>query len=175
MPRLLTDDQLVAELNALDVHFLTGGDGERITPSVTPPELLIGLAQSRNARVRSAIIPLLLLHPAFACYVPQAAEQLNEDSRNTLMLFYTAALLLQAKYQPILKRLLCQYEPLPDLFSQHLCLALLGDIEERIYQLGIRHETLTQCAVNWVGVYEHVTKRMLKRLESEVAWQTQLT
>ncbi|MFN8490362.1 MAG: hypothetical protein U0350_22430 [Caldilineaceae bacterium] len=175
MPRLLTDDQLVAELNALDVHFLTGGDGERITSSVTPPELLIGLAQSLNARVRSAIIPLLLIHPAFACHVLQATEQLNEDSRNTLMLFYTATLLLQAKYQPKLKRLLGQYEPLPDLFSHHLCLARLGDIEQRIYQLGERHEMLTQCSANWVGVYEHATKRMIKRLESEAAWQMQLT
>lgn len=174
MPRFLTDDQLVAELNALGVHFLTGGDGERLTPSATPSELLVGLAQSLDARVRSAIIPLLLIHSAFACHVPQAAEQLNDASRNNLMLFYTAAFLLQAKYQPKLKRLLCQYEPLPDLFSHHLYLEPLDDTEQSIYQLAERHETLTHCAANWVGVYEHVTNRIIKRLESEAAWQTQL-
>src|SRR5690349_21303750 len=139
MPRFLTDDQLVAELNALGVHFLTGGDGARLTPSATPPELLVGLAQSLNARVRSALIPLLLIRPSLAGYGLKAIEQLRESDRNTLMLFYTAAMLLQAKHQPELKSLLGVYEPLPDLFSQRLNLTWLGNIEQQLHQLAERH------------------------------------
>ncbi len=174
MPRFLTDDQLVAELNALGVHFLTGGDGARLTPSATPSELLVGLAQSRDARVRSAIIPLLLIRPSLAGYGLKAIEQLRESDQNTLMLFYTAAMLLQAKHQAELKALLGLYEPLPDLFSRRLNLTCSDNIDQQLHQLSERHKTLTHCCVNWLGVYAHAAERSMKRLESEAAWQEPL-
>lgn len=77
-----TDDELVGALDALDVPFLSGGalnDTARAL-AAGPAVLLQGLAQSEDARVRSALIPLLLRHPEFSNYAQVRAlcEEQNE-------------------------------------------------------------------------------------------------
>lgn len=173
MHRLLTDDQLVTELNRLGVNFLSGEHVVCLDPPVTPLELLVGLAKSTNARVRLSIIPLLLLHSSYSYHAVSAVENLSDNAQNTLMLFYTAALLLQCKYQNEFLRLCAHFESLPDLFSYNFCLDRAEDTEQQLRQLSERHQRLSGWTVNWKGTYEHAAERMIKRLKSESIWQNQ--
>jgi hypothetical protein len=171
--RHLTDDQLIAELNRLEVHFLNQGEIARLQLPLTAAELLAGLACSANARVRLAIIPLLLHHPSVAYDVMQAVEALEGSDKNTLMLFYMAALFLQAKYRKQLDALIGTSEPLPDLFAASLQLIFTSDLDMALQMLGERHRSLTGLKANWVGTYEHTAERMIKRLENEARWHKQ--
>src|SRR5262245_43754863 len=92
------DDELVGALDALDVPFLMNGVQNENALTITPAELLQGLAQSLDARVRSAIIPLLLRHPEFAHEARVAAPRVQGQPQYALECFYTAAMLLQRKY-----------------------------------------------------------------------------
>ncbi|MCL4506203.1 MAG: hypothetical protein M1434_10065 [Chloroflexi bacterium] len=88
---LCTPDELVGALDALGVHFLSGGDSSPRARSLAPAELLAQLAAQPDARLRLAIIPLLLCRPEFASAAPTALEQLTEQRRQTFKLYYTAA------------------------------------------------------------------------------------
>ena len=165
-------DQLVAELNTLGVHFVTGSSSPGPEPALPPTELLANLAQQSEARLRLAIIPLLLSRPDFAPAVPRALSQLNEPAQLTLKLFYTAAMLLQQLHASRLHGLLGRWEPLPDLFSEELGLRAEGGPQVRLKHLGERHHILSGLAANWVGTYAHAAERLMKRLEWEARWET---
>lgn len=68
----LSPNQLVAELNRLDVYFLQDETAPVMTAPMPPATLIMQLATSDEARLRLALIPLLLRHPEFAddvCWV----------------------------------------------------------------------------------------------------------
>jgi hypothetical protein len=138
-----TPDELVGALDALDVPFPVGGIQDDAARALAPAELMEGLAQSSEARVRSAIIPLLLRHPEFAEAARLAAGHLQPPARYTLKLFYTAALLLQRKYAERLSHLPGVQVDLPDLFGKPLEIELSEESEQSFQRLGQRHAQLT--------------------------------
>ena len=78
--RLVTvsEEQLVSELWARDVRFLMG---EQISqhPLLDSATLIQSLADSRDARVRMALIPLFLRHPDFFGDAKKADETLSSQ------------------------------------------------------------------------------------------------
>ncbi|MGB0387880.1 MAG: hypothetical protein ACPGWR_23935 [Ardenticatenaceae bacterium] len=174
-------DELVGALDGLGLHILSGG----IKPSrvIPPAELVAGLVMQSDARVRLALIGLLLYRPDFALAVPLATSSLcvphgapsgpqacRGHNLLTLKLYYTAAMLLQKKYDPQLSQLLGEREPLPDLFSEELAVSATGSFDARLKELGEQHKALVETGVNWVGTYHHGAKRLIKRLQCEVKW-----
>jgi hypothetical protein len=165
-------DRLVTELNRLGVHFLTGGEQGWAGSPLSPTELLASLAVQSEARLRLALIPLLLVHPELTAAVPEALTQLSKPAQITLKLFYTAALLLQQLHARQLRDLLGKYDSLPDRFAEELGVPITGDPITRLKHLGKQHQTLTGLRINWVGTYHHAAERLLKQLSLEVQWSS---
>ncbi len=157
---------LASALDAYDVPFLFGGTTYP-RAAVLPRELLIGLATAPEARLRAAIIPLLLRHPEFADAARAAAQELEPLPRQTLQCFYTAAMLLQRKYALRLGHLLATLHDLPDFFSRDLNVMLGAEIENALRAVGRRHAAFAGHAVNWVGTYEHAAQHFMKHLEQQ--------
>ncbi len=168
-----TSNQLVTELNVLGAPFLTGGDtDENLKATLPPAELLAALAKQTEARLRLAIIPLLLRRPDLASAVPEAVHRLDEPAQTTLKLFYTAAMLLQQIYGDHLAAVgVRPTEILPDLFSTELDLSKHVDPQSQLKQLAEQHRMSSGLAANWVGTYHHAAQRLLVRLEREQKWQ----
>jgi hypothetical protein len=160
-------DRLVTELNRWGVHFVTGGAPEWSVPSLPSPELLAGLAAQSEARLRLALIPLLLVHPELAAIRPGALGRLSEREQLTLKYFYTAAVILQQFHAEQLWALLGRYDPLPDRFALELGIPTTEDCLDRLKHLGERHRTFSGLAINWVGTYRHAADRLLKQLSLE--------
>jgi len=92
------EERIVAELELLNIRYLS-----RTLPdtaaSVRPPDILLAdLIQQPSARVRAAVIAVFLAHPEYAAAVPAALERLGPTERLTLRFFYTAAVLLQQEH-----------------------------------------------------------------------------
>ena len=154
------------------MHFLW-----RLTPIETageldPATLLASLAASAEARVRLAIIPLLLHRPDFAADVPEALASGPTGARLYLMCYYTAAHFLQSKHRSELTRLDGDRGLLPDLFSLALGLEDVTEPDAGLAGLAHRHAALSGEAINWLGTYLHAAERWLARLKRERAWAT---
>jgi hypothetical protein len=163
-------DELITELNRLGVHFVTGGEPKMSAPPLLPVELLASLASQPEARLRLALIPLLLIHSEFAAAIPDALTRLSEREQLTLKLFYTAAVILQQCHAEQLRALLGRYDLLPDLFATELGIPVIEDCRDRLKQLGERHRALSGLAINWVGTYRHAADRILRQLSLEMEW-----
>jgi hypothetical protein len=163
-------DRLATELNSLGVHFVTGGESELSIPSLPSAELLAGLVAQPEARLRLALIPLLLVHPELATAIPEALARLSEREQLTLKLFYTAAVILQQCHAEQLRALLGQYILLPDRFATELEIPATGDCLDRLKHLGERHRALSGLAINWMGTYRHAADRLLRQLSLEGQW-----
>ncbi|MGC9335259.1 MAG: hypothetical protein ACP5JJ_13985 [Anaerolineae bacterium] len=162
-------DELISALNALGVHFLSGGESppEAVLP---PARLLAALAEQEDARLRLAIVPLLLYRPGLACTVPETLSLLTEPAQTRFKLFYTAAVLLQEEYAAPLEKLAGQQVRLPDLFSRELGIPSGGQPDARLKHLGERHRAVSGVAANWIGTYHHGAERLIRRLELEAQW-----
>jgi len=164
-----TAEQLVSQLNNLGVHFVTGGDPAPVTP-LPPADLMAELARQPEARLRLALIPLLLSYPDYGAAAPECAAQLNPPSRTTFQLFYTAAVLLQQIYAAQLRVLLGPQPALPDLFSADLGVPAEENPQRRLYHLALRHRALTGLATNWYGTYLHAVERYFAPCAKEALW-----
>jgi len=163
-------DELIAELDALGLHFVIGDAIAEPAQSLSPAGLLAALAQQTDARLRMALIALLLYRPELAAVVLDALNRLNESAQISLKLLYTAAALLQRIHAERLHRLLGQWEPLPDLFSQELGISPAGSPRTQLRRLSERHRALAGLAANWMGTYEYAAERLMIRLEREAEW-----
>lgn len=166
----LTADELVGALDALDVPFLRGGVQDDAARALTPARLMEGLVQSPEARVRSALIPLLLRHPEFAEGARLAASRLSGQAHYTLACLYTAAVLLQREYAERLSVLLGVQRSLPDLFSKFLGIELSEDSNASLQRLGRRHGQLIGPDLNWIATYKHAADRLVRHLENRERW-----
>ena len=97
-PVQLSPNQLTDELNRLDVYFLQGETVQVATGPMPPASLVMQLATSDEARLRLALIPLLLRHPEFADDVDWVVSQIPAAAQLGLQCYYMAAHLLQQKY-----------------------------------------------------------------------------
>ena len=167
----LSANQLVDELNRLGIHFLQGGTGRLSTAPMEPALLVMKLASSDEARLRLALIPLLLQHPALAHDVRWVVMQLLPAAQVVLKCYYTAAQLLQQKYSIRLQALFGYPTPLPDLFMAELGLSALTTPDQGLQMLAERHRRLSGRAINWLGTYEHGAQRLLTHYERRQLWQ----
>jgi hypothetical protein len=163
-------DSLVAALDALGVHFLWRLGTTDTSRKMCPVRLLALLACSPEARLRLAIIPLLLHRPDFSAYVPDVVASLTDKPQLTLKCFYTAARYLQWQHQSELQRMGEPITPLPDLFSVELELEAVSDPDAALIDLARRHAVLSREAINWLGTYRHAAERWLTRLQREREW-----
>jgi len=161
---------LAAELERLGVPFVAVSPAERLQTSPTPTALVAGLAASVEARLRLALIPLFLARPDYALVVDRVAGTLTGSARVTLICYYTAAVLLQKKYSARLERAGRLQSSLPVLFDKELTLSKDGDLDLCLSRLAELQAELTGIPLNWVGTYEYAAKRLLQRVELEVAW-----
>lgn len=167
-PAPVPGEVLVGSLRAYDVPFLAGEATD--DQALAPAPLMSALISHPEARLRLALIPLLLRQPEFSAYAPQVADALREPTRITFQCFYTAAYLLQAKYLPRLEAILGDQQRLPDLFAAELGVLAQKDIEATLRALGKRQQVLSSEALNWHGTYEHGAQRLVTRLETERRW-----
>ncbi len=158
-------NQLVDELNHLGIPFLQRGTARLITKPLEPAILVMQLATSDEARLRLALIPLLLRHPAFAADVLGVVAQLPPAAQVVLKCYYMAAQLLQQKYQQRLHALFGDTMSLPDLFMAELGLPAFVDPEHGLQLLAERHRQLSSRTINWLGTYEHGAQRLLLHCE----------
>ncbi|MCL4831459.1 MAG: hypothetical protein KJZ86_03425 [Caldilineaceae bacterium] len=164
--------ELVDALDTLGVRFLRGGSG---TPTTfVPATLLASLAASPEARLRLALIPLLLTHPEFAEDVPAALQILSSDAAVTLRCYYTAAHWLHLKYRTRLAAMCGQKPQLPDLFSEELRMPKQMTPDAALQALANRQQELSGRTLNWRGTYEHAIQNWLRFMEQEIRWQQSL-
>lgn len=168
---LLNANQLIIELNRLDVNFLQGETTDVITDPLPPATIMIQLSTSSEARLRLALIPLLLCHPEFVNDVRWVVTQIPPTAQVLMKCYYTAAHLLQQKYWGRLQALWGDATPLPDLFTAELGLSTFSTPEQGLQVLAERHQKLSGRAINWLGTYEHGAQRLLTHYECRQLWQ----
>ncbi len=133
--------ELVDALNTLGVCFLQGGSGA--PRNFAPALLMAALASSPEARLRMALIPLLLAHPEFAAEVRQAERSLPAKDAVVLRCTYTAAVWLRAKYGARLEAACGPQPALPDLFGEALGIRGQTDADSALEVLAQRQRELT--------------------------------
>lgn len=155
-------DDLADALHALGVNFVLGGTDSPL--HFSPARLISALAQSAEARLRLALIPLFLHRPEFAAQARPAAAQLPDPARLTLQCYYTAAMLFQKMHRTQIAEHLGEQAVLPDLFSGDLGLSGEGTASSRLEELAQRHRILSGVVLNWLGTYWHAADIWLKGL-----------
>ena len=166
-PHLLIDN-----LNRNGIHFLVDDGYSRSTVTLTPAELLAGLSVQSDARLRLALIALLLQRSDFAMHVHQALIVLDQTEQLTFKLYYTAAYYLQIIYADQLVDTLGSYEKLPDYFSEELKIERHDSASDQLLQLAERHKEFTGMPLNWYGAYDFAAQRVISRLNKEKEWIT---
>jgi hypothetical protein len=164
--------RLANELDRLGVHFVRNDTTPLPLKPLEPVELLVGLADCQEARLRLSLIPLLLWRPDYAIAAQSAAQILVLKSRIVLQCYYTAAFLQQQKHALRLKVLKSPGIPLPDLFSIPLGLSRAGTIDDQLISLAMLQARLSGDAINWFGTYNHAVESFFSHLEQEMVWTT---
>lgn len=157
-------------LDGLDVAFVRSGVEEAAVDLPEPASLLTALADSDEARLRSALIPLLLRYPEYAQHAEAAAHEIAGSTRLAFMFYYSAACFLQRKYRSRLAVLVDDADPIPDFFSGCLGLPLASDPNTALRLLANRHRILSGKPINWLGTYEHAANRWMTHMERRQAW-----
>ena len=168
------EEELVAELELLGIRYLSRQSSYQASHVRSPEALLADLVRQPSARVRAAVIAVLLAHPGYADAMPAAIEGLLPVERLTLQTFYAAAVLLQQKHAHRLRELMdARSRPLPFL-SEHtpeLNLPDDGTPDEALASLGREHQRWSGSMVNWTGTYEQVARQLMRRWEMERQWK----
>ena len=165
------EEKLVAELDLLGIRYLSRQSPYQARQIRRPEVLLADLVRQPSARVRAAVISVLLAHPEFAQAIPHALERLRASEQLALRLFYTAAVLLQQEYADLLRPFVAaRWQRLPDLFSAEFGLPVEGPPRERLSLLGFVHRQRTGATVNWEGTYDNTARHLLRRWELERRW-----
>ena len=171
LDKVTEEEKLVAELELAGVRYLSRQTAYQATGIRPPASLMADLIRQPSARVRLAVIAVLLSHPEYAESIPAALMRLSSPEQMTLRLLYTAACLTQREYADRLRRFVADGGRwLPELFSGELGLPAEGTPRERLAILGEAHRRLTGTAVNWAGTYRNVAERLLRRWELERVW-----
>lgn len=156
-------NQLIDEMNRIGVNIIVGDNTPRVSIPLSPPELMAGLVAHRDARIRLALIPVLLQHPEYAPEAPKAIKLLDASEKLNFKLYYTAAYLLQIAYSDELEGLLGSLQNIKDYFSEELGVPSEGTVQDRLRLLAKRHKEITKMSVNRYGTYDHAVKWILAR------------
>lgn len=163
--------QPASTLHALDVDFVLSEKVKTSPLKDKPLHLIVGLAESDEARLRLSLIPLFLRHSEYSKYVRDAAETTSPNSRLSLQCYYTAAVWLQQKHRERLAVLIGEKPSLPDLFSKELMISAEQNPDKNLQTLAYRHQELSKKHINWLGTYKHGAERFMIHLERQKAWQ----
>lgn len=168
---MLAADHLVSELHRRGIHYIAGhGEADLFAP-LSPAALQAGLAAQPDARLRAALIAVLLQRPDWAPLAPTVFTRLADPHRPTFQLYYSAAHYLQCIYYEALQRVLGPFPALPDHFSHALNLEPgQPSPEKALERLASRHQEITGLPINWLGIYHHAAQRVVTRLEKEREW-----
>ena len=165
----MNPSRLIDQLNSLGVYFLRGNSLSPAMP-LDSTTFLSALANSDEARLRLALIPLLLRCPDVAEYAPIVAFQLSQSAQVLFICYYTAAMLLQQKYRSRLENLIELSAPLSDHFSAELGLLPHQNPETDLRLLGEQQKRLSGQSLNWYGTYHHAAERFIIHLERRKLW-----
>jgi hypothetical protein len=169
---LAAEDRIVAELERLGIRYLSRENGGALSQLRPPATLLADLLRQPSARVREAVIAVLLLHPTYAKAVPAALAQLPASEQWVLRFYFTASVLLQRQYADLLRPHVTEpWRWLPDLFSRELGVPGQGAPRERLERLGAAHRAHTGSVVNWTGTYENAARKLIRRCQVEKQWK----
>ena len=165
------EEYLVAELESLGVRYLSRQTAY-LAKHVRPGDVLIaGLVCQPAARVRNAVIALLLAHPEYAGWAFRDLARLQPGEQTRLRILYTAAVVLQKEHAKILRSSLgIAWRLLPDLFAQELGVSTSQSPDKTLKRLGRLQQQETGAVVNWCGTYEDVVQRLLRQWELELQW-----
>jgi len=167
---LAEEERLVAELGLLGIRYLSRQTAYQPAKVRPPQAFLADLVRQPSARVRAAIIAVLLSHPEYAESVPAALERLGPSDRLTLQSFYAAAVLLQQEHAHRLRPHVTRgWRWLPDLGGALTGWEMPSDgaPREKLAALGREHRRRAQEMVNWAGTYEQVAHQLLRQWELE--------
>jgi hypothetical protein len=165
------EEQVVAELAALGINYLSRQSHSPVDNARPPAQLLADLIRQPSARVREAVIALLLSHPEYADSVPAALRDLAPGQQLTLKIFYTAAVWLQQEYmQRLMPYVGSRWCLLPDMFSVEFGLQSGALPAERLVWLGRMQRRKTRVAANWAGTYENVAQKLVRSWEMQAQW-----
>ena len=139
---------------------------------IPPDTLMAELAMQDDARMRLALIAFLLQRPDIAVHADRALELLSATYRNTFMVYYTVAHLLQEIYADSWKELLGAHESIFDRYSNDLGIIKDNTPEERLKMLGDKQADYTGLNLNWFGTFNHTGQRIIKWLRKRHAWAT---
>lgn len=167
---MITPEKLVDNMNRIGIHYLVDEGSSEPPDRLTPAELMAGLAVQSDARLRSALIAVLLQRPDFSRDVNQALALLNKQEESILKLYYTAACLLQRIYANQLQDLLGHHDLLPDFFSEEWNIERSISARDQLKELADLHKNITGLSLNWYGTYESAATRVITRLEKERSW-----
>lgn len=127
-------ETLVAKLREQGITYLAPSDAIATAPIPSDERLLLALLEQPDARLRLALIPLLIRHPQLAGCVQSLVEQIDPKLAIELQTYYMAAVYLQRLWKTRLGFYLDTTTLLPDLFSQALD---LPSAEERFGKHGL--------------------------------------
>jgi hypothetical protein len=156
-------DRLVAALRRLGVGFYAPSDAEEGPRALTASELISGLAASPEARLRDALVALLMRHPEFAPDIAVTSGKLRGPAAEALREQYTAAACLQRLWRTTLALYLPDTAPLPDLFGPQLDLPPLDDFHG---ELALR-ELAARSDFNQLAAWHAVADQLLAQLALE--------
>ncbi len=167
----MTGAELAVALTALDVPFIAHAPGQPMTAPPQPAALLASLAASDEARLRLALIPLLMRRPEFACHAAAALRLMPPPAQTSFRCYYTAAVRLQEKHRRRLEAVLGRGDLLPDLFSAELGVPERVEPDDALRILAMRQRHLTGRSINWLGTYGHGAECLLQALERREQWK----
>ena len=167
---MMETNQLIDNMNRIGVHFLVDASDPGLTHSLTPAALLAGLAAQSDARMRLALIAVLLQRPDYANHAHKTLELLDEPQQLTFKLYYTAAYYLQISYANRLNDVLGLYNKLTDYYSEELNIEKDNSVADELRQLAELHKEITGLPLNWYGTYNSAAQRVVARLKKEQAW-----
>lgn len=162
-------ETLVAALRRRGVDYLMsdGGYGEPLADAV----LLASLAVQEDARLRSALTALFLLHPELAAEVIPLIQRLPPEAQVELQARYMAAVYLQRFWRTRLEIYNLVKPDLPDLFSAQLGLPSVEVMYGKpgLHALAEWHQRQHPVTYNRRVEYELVVEHIIASLKMHAA------
>lgn len=164
-PEVYARDTLVAALRARGVDYLMSDGG--LGNPLSDQALITSLAAHEDARLRSALTALFLLHPELAPLVATLAEALPPDARTELQARYMAAAYLQRFWRTRLEIYNLTAPDLPDLFSAALGLPAVEVMYGKpgLHALAEWHQRQHPVTYNRRVEYELVIEHLIASLK----------
>lgn len=157
---IFTRDDLVAGLHARDVCYLAPTPSGDENP-LSDDALILGLAKSRDGRLKFALAALLLRHPKLAGEVARLAEsERHLPTRNELQKQYVGAMYLQRLWRTRLRLCLgAQGGLIPERFTAEM---KLPHADEMFGERGLR-ELCDRSPYNDWSSYEQVVSMLCEQ------------